>query len=120
MAPALTNQNFLRAHLRQFIWVRGSTDGESRIRVMRVKDGLKRGLPQEIASISLKRSYDEHTGEALDGAWLEYMKHRPFTARGYLENPHGKWMRRLTEQMVGEDEEVRRRAAAGTLRPPGR
>ena len=117
---ALRNENFLRSHIRQFIWVRGTSDGESRIRITRVKDGLKSGLSPEIATVPAANADLETVGKALDAAWLEYMKHRPFTARGYLENPHGKWMRRLTDQMVREDEEVRRRAAAATLLPPGR
>ena len=117
---ALQNHDFLRSNIRQFILVRGSTNGESRIRIIRVKDGLKSGLISEIATVPAANADLQAAGKALDAAWLEYMKHRPFTARGYLENPHGKWMRRLTDQMVGEDEEVRRRAAAGTLRPPGR
>ena len=117
---ALEDQDFLHKHIRQFIWVRGTTDGESRIRVTRVKDGLKTGLSTEIATVPAATADFESIGKALDAAWLEYMKHRPFTARGYLENPHGRWMRRLTDQMVGEEEEIRRRAAAGTLAPPGR
>jgi hypothetical protein len=119
LLPALTNQSFLERHLRQFIWVRGGSDGESRIRIARVKDGLKLGLPLELATISGVRDR-KAIDDALDVAWLEYMKTRPFTARGYLENPHGKWMRRLADQMVWEDEEIRRRAVAGTLIPPGR
>jgi hypothetical protein len=117
---ALTNQNFVHRHIRQFVWVRGTVDGESGIRVTRVKDGLRRGLSPEIATIPTTGNNLKAIGNALDAAWLEYMKDRPFTARGYLENPHGKWMRHLKDQMVTEDEEMRRRAAAGTLQPPGR
>jgi hypothetical protein len=85
-----------------------------------VKDGLKPGLPSDIAAIATGGSDLKAISGSLDAAWLEYMKARPFTARGYLENPHGKWMRRLSDQMIREDEEIRRRAAAGTLLPPGR
>jgi hypothetical protein len=48
------------------------------------------------------------------------MKERPLTARGYLENQHGKWMRGQAGQMTTEDDEIRTRAAAGTLLAPGR
>jgi hypothetical protein len=62
----------------------------------------------------------EALGKALDQAWLTYMKDRPLNARGYLENPHGGWMRSVKDQMLTEESEIRRRAAAGTLLPPGR
>jgi len=48
------------------------------------------------------------------------MKDRPLTARGYLENQHGKWMRSVGPQMIEEEEALRKRAAAGTLVAPGR
>jgi hypothetical protein len=120
MPAAITNRVFLERHIRQFIWVRGTAEGESRIRIVRVKDGLKQGLSPEIATIAMGSDDLKTIDQSLDAAWLEYMKARPFTARGYIENPHGKWMRRLSEQMISEDEEIRRRATAGTLLPPGR
>lgn len=117
---ALQNSDFLRWHVRQFIWVRGATNGESRIVIRRVKDGLKAGLPVELAPLNPASMNLEKLGNALDLEWLTYMKDRPFTARGYLENPHGKWMRGVKDQMIGEEQEIRRRALAGTLLPPGR
>ena len=39
---------------------------------------------------------------------------------GVIENQHGKWMRGQASQMTTEDDELRKRAAAGTLLPPGR
>ena len=72
----------------------------------------------EIAEISATRA--EELGQALDAAWIEYMKQRPLTARGYLDNPHGKWMRSVGDQMVSEERELRSRAVAGTLLAPGR
>jgi hypothetical protein len=59
-------------------------------------------------------------GEALDAAWLAYMKDRPLVAKGYLDNPHGRWMRGQAEQMTTEEQQIREKARAGTLLPPGR
>jgi hypothetical protein len=59
-------------------------------------------------------------GEALDRAWMRYMKDRPRTARGYAENAHGKMVDRIKDDMVGDEEAVAARAKAGTLRAPGR
>jgi hypothetical protein len=117
---ALNDPEFLRWHVRQFIWVRGETNGLSRIVVSRVKDGLKKGLPTELASIDAGSVSKKELGEALDAAWLEYAKHRPLVARGYLDNPHGGWMRSVKDQMLTEEQEVRSRALAGTLLAPGR
>jgi hypothetical protein len=115
---ALEDPAFLRRHVREFIWVRGKGDGPGRIAVRRARDGLKPGLSTELASIDAAASC-EAIGAALDRAWLEYMKDRPFIARGYLENPHGKWMRGMSDQMLGEEETIRRLAREGKLLPPG-
>ena len=117
---ALRDSTFLRWHVRQFIWARGETNGATRIVVRRVKDGLKAGLPSELAEIDARKLSKAELGKALDRAWIEYAKNRPLTARGYLENPHGKWMRSVADQMITEEKEVRTRAAAGTLLAPGR
>ena len=117
---ALRDSNFLRWHVRQFIWARGETNGPSRIELRRVKDGLKSGLPTQIAEIDAASVSKSKLGEAFDAAWIEYTKHRPLTARGYLDNPHGKWMRSVGDQMISEERELRSRAAAGTLLAPGR
>src|SRR5688572_24313279 len=117
---ALRDPDFLRWHIRQFIWVRGETNGPSRVVVKRVKDGLKAGLSTELATIDAEKLPNKEIGAALDAAWLGYMKHRPLTARGYLDNPHGKWMRSVSQQMISEEQELRTRATAGTLLPPGR
>jgi hypothetical protein len=118
--PALENPEFLRWHVRQFIWVRGSTNGPSRITVERVKDGLPAGMPAQLAVLQGQALSLQALGKALDEAWVAYMKERPLAARGYLENPHGTWMRSVKDQMLSEESEIRRRAAAGTLLPPGR
>lgn len=117
---ALRDAKFLRWHLRQFIWSRGETNGPGRIEIRRVKDGLKSGLGTDVARVDAEMLSKKELGQALDAAWMEYMKHRPLTARGYLDNPHGKWMRSVGDQMVAEERELRSRAAAGTLLAPGR
>jgi len=117
---AFSNSDFLRWHVRQFIWVRGNTNGASRITIERVKDGLAGGLSTELAVLDPGALSMEALGQALDKAWFAYMKDRPLAARGYLENPHGSWMRSVKEQMLSEESEIRRRAADGTLLPPGR
>lgn len=117
---ALADADFLRWHVRQFIWVRGRTNGESRLLVRRVKDGLKEGRSTELAELRPTTMTPKELGHSLDAAWLTYMKDRPLTARGYLENQHDKWMRGQASQMTTEDDEIRARAAAGTLLPPGR
>jgi hypothetical protein len=117
---ALEDADFLRRHVRQFVWVRGSTEGESNLTIRRVSDGLKAGLPPELAVLRPASLTKVELGAALDKAWLVYMKDRPLTARGYLENEHGKWMRNQAQQMITEDDETRARAGAGTLLPPGR
>lgn len=118
--PALEDPQFLAWHVRQFIWARGEPGGESRLRILRVKDGLKADLDTDLATLRPAELSRERLGQALDRAWLEYMKHRPYTARGYLENPHGRWMRGREDQMVREEESIRRLARKGTLLPPGR
>ena len=80
LPAALQDSEFLRWHVRQFIWVRGSEKGESRIVVRRVKEGLKPGLAAEIAAIPAGEAPLETVGKALDGAWMTYMKDRPRTA----------------------------------------
>ncbi|HTD87892.1 MAG TPA: hypothetical protein VK850_15055 [Candidatus Binatia bacterium] len=117
---ALNNSDFLRWHVRQFIWVRGSTNGASRITLERVKDGLSPGLSTELAVLDPNAFSLEALGHELDHAWFVYMKDRPLAARGYLENPHGAWMHSVKDQMLSEESEIRRRAKVGTLLPPGR
>jgi len=116
----LEDSNFLRRHVREFIWVRGQTNGPSQWSVCRVKDGLKAGLSTELALLRPAEMSRVELGQALDRAWLEYMQNRPNTARGYLDNPHGTWMRSVSRQMLEEEETIATRAAQGTLLPPGR
>jgi hypothetical protein len=117
---ALRNSDFLRWHVRQFIWVRGKSDGPSRVTIRRVKDGLKAGLPTELATLNPKAMDLKALGESLDAGWLTYMKDRPLVARGYLENEHGGWMSGMADQMSSEEQVIRTRAREGTLLPPGR
>ncbi len=117
---ALQDSDFLRWHVRQFIWIRGSETGESRIVVKRVKEGLRPGLPTEIAAIPAGEAPHGKLGKALDEAWTTYMKDRPRTARGYSENPYGKMFERIKDDMVGDEEAIAAQAKAGTLLAPGR
>ena len=119
MPAALLDSDFLRWHVRQFIWIRGNPNGESRIVVKRVKEGLKPGLRTELAAISAAASPAE-VGKALDQAWLAYMKDRPKTARGYSENPAGRMFDGIKGHMIGQEETLAAQAAAGTLLAPGR
>lgn len=120
--PALQDPALLRRHVRQFIWVRGKSapGAAGRIIVRRVKDGLADGLSTDIASIDPRALSQRELGQALDAAWLTYMKDRPLVAKGYLDNPHGRWMRGQAEQMTTEERQIREKARAGTLLPPGR
>lgn len=117
---ALRDSTFLGRHVRQFIWKRGGEDGQTTLRLSRVRDGLPESLPTDLGTLRGEQLDAEALGTALDAAWLTYMKNRPLTARGYLENEHGGWMRGVSAQMLREDEEVRRQARNGTLVPPGR
>ena len=78
------------------------------------------GKPTQLAVLDPTSLSLEMLGKGVDEAWLAYMKDRPLAARGYLENPHGAWMRSVKDQMLSEESEIRRRCVAGTLLPPGR
>ena len=117
---ALHDPAFLRRHVRQFLWKRGDEEGESRLVLRRARDGLPAHLDTGLEELRGEALVSEALGVALDEAWLRYMKDRPLTARGYLENEHGRWMRGVSAQMLGEDESIRRLARDGKLRPPGR
>ena len=117
---ALRDREILRKHVRQFIWKRGRPDGESTVRIRRVRDGLPDELNTDLAVLRGEQLEADALGAALDRAWLAYMKDRPLTSRGYLENKHGGWMRKVAPQMLDEDQAIRARASEGTLLPPGR
>jgi hypothetical protein len=118
--PALRDSAFLRRHLRQFIWKQGDSEGEPTIRIRRARDGLPAGFATELANLRGDQLEADNLSKALDGAWLSYMENRPLTARGYLENKHGGWMRQVAPQMLSEDTSLREQARSGTLMPPGR
>lgn len=120
LPAALRDSEFLKNHVRQFIWRRGREDGDPSVQLSRVRDGLPDELPTDLGAIAGKDLEAESLGKALDDAWRTYMKDRPLTARGYVENEHGGWMRNVAAQMLREDEGVRKHARAGTLVPPGR
>jgi hypothetical protein len=109
----LKDPAFLRRHLRQFIWTRGSAEGEPRLTVRQIEPE-----PRELAVLSLAGTRAEAVSRELNRAWLEYMKVRPMTARGYIDNPHGRWLKPVMERAHREELEVREQALAGTLWPP--
>jgi hypothetical protein len=109
------DSEFLRRHVRQYIWERGTTEGPPRILVRHVTFDLA-----DLATIDLAQADADSVSEQLDAVWLEYMKERPMVARGYIDNPHGNWLRRVMEKVHLEELQVREAAEAGTLVPPGR
>jgi hypothetical protein len=110
----LRDSKFLHRHVRQFIWQRGTTDGPPRIVVRQFAP-----TRTDLATIDLADD-TVAVSEQADSAWLAYMKERPMVARGYIDNPHGNWLRGVMEQVHLEEIQVRKAAEAGTLAPPGR
>jgi len=111
----LRDVKFLRRHLREFVWERGAEDGPARI-VVRQFEPERRDL----ATIELDGSSAEQVGQQLDAAWLAYMVDRPMIARGYIDNPHGNWLKNVMEKVHQEELQVRDLAKRGTLTAPGR
>jgi hypothetical protein len=111
----LKDSNFLRRHVRQFIWERGRTDGPPRIILRQFSPART-----DLATVDLAADDAAKVSEPLDAAWLSYMKDRPMVARGYIDNPHGNWLRGVMEQIHLEEVQVRAAAEAGSLVPPGR
>jgi len=106
---------FLRRHLRQFVWTRGQPGGESRVIVRQLAPAEKR-----LASLDLASLEADELGRALDRAWREAMAERPMTARGYIDNPHGRWLEAVMEGAYREELLIRQQATEGMLTPPGR
>jgi hypothetical protein len=114
-AVPLKDSEFLRRHVRQFVWERGTTEGSPRIVVRQFAP-----TRTDLATIDLAGADAAKVSEQLDAAWLSYMKERPMVARGYIDNPHGNWLRDVMEQVHLEEVQLRKAAEAGTLTPPGR
>lgn len=106
---------YLKKHLRQFIWTHEGTNGPARLSVRQLQPEAK-----VLASLSLHDAKPEEVSRDLDRAWLEYMKVRPLVARGYIDNPHGRWLKKTMEVIHQEEMWVREAALKGTLQPPGR
>lgn len=114
--PALLREEaFLRKHLRQFIWTRGDTSGAARVTVRQVEPE-----PKTLAALMLTDGSARQVSRELDQAWREYMKVRPLVARGYIDNPHGRWLQPVMEKAHREELSLREKARKGTLLPPGR
>lgn len=116
LPPILDNADFLRWHLRQFVWTRGQTNGPGRLVIQRVMNRQH----TELATIETTALAPRQLGQKLDEVWRNYMKQRPFTARGYAENPHGKMFDSIKTRMFDEEVTIRQQALDGTLLPPGR
>jgi hypothetical protein len=59
-------------------------------------------------------------GRLLDRDRLASMEERPMTARGDIDNPHGRWLEAVMEGADREGLRIRREASEGTPTPPGR
>jgi hypothetical protein len=75
---------------------------------------------KELLSLALAKATPAALSKELDRAWLEYMKERPLTARGYIDNEHGNWLKKVMEKAHEEEVQVREEAKKGTLTSPGR
>jgi hypothetical protein len=111
----LDDEAFLRRHLRQFIWTRGPAEGGPRITVRQFEPE-----PAALTVFHPGQVTADEAGRLLDDAWREYMKVRPLVARGYIDNPHGNWLKPVMEKAHQEELRVRDEALKGTLVPPGR
>jgi hypothetical protein len=111
----LQDQEFLRRHVRSFIWERQVADDAPRLTVWQFEPTRK-----ELVTIDLSSASMEEVSRQLDAAWLAYMQDRPMLARGYIDNAHGKWLRAVMEEVYREEVQLRDAATAGTLLPPGR
>jgi hypothetical protein len=113
--PWLDESDFLRRHVRQFLWMRGERFAEPRITLRQLEPERR-----ELARIALSDITADQLSEALDKAWLAYMQFRPLTARGYIDNEHGNWLKNVMERAHAEEVRVREAALRGELPPPGR
>jgi hypothetical protein len=111
----LDQPEYLRQHLRQFIWKRGEADVAPRITVRQLEPRRC-----DLATIDLADVTPERLSELLDEAWQAYMLERPLIARGYIDNEHGNWLRRVMEGAHEEELRVQDEAQRGVLQPPGR
>jgi hypothetical protein len=111
----LDRPEFLGKHLRQFIWTRGERRAEPHLTVRYLEPECK-----QLLSLPLTGAEPAEVTRALDSAWREYMKVRPMVARGYIDNPHGRWLKPVMERVHLEELRLREEALAGTLKPPGR
>jgi acylphosphatase len=111
----LDQPDFLRRHLRQLIWARAARDGPARLTVRMLEPQEK-----ELLALDPTQTTPVELSKALDRAWLQYMKERPLTARGYIDNAHGGWLKQVMERAHEEELRVRDEARKGSLTPPGR
>jgi hypothetical protein len=115
VAEWLDQPEFLRRHLRQFIWTRGAPTGPARLTVRMLEPERR-----ELLSLDLTTTTGAEASQALDRVWLDYMKQRPLVAQGYYDNKFGNWLRAVMEEAHREEVRVRDEAVKETLLPPGR
>jgi acylphosphatase len=111
----LDRSDMLHRHVRQFIWTRSGSDEKGTIAIRQLEPERN-----ELLALGLEMTSREEVSQALDRVWLEYMKERPMVARGYIDNPHGNWLKRVMEETHKEEVSVRESAIKGLLSPPGR
>jgi hypothetical protein len=111
----LDQPEYLRRHLRQFIWKRGEADAAPRITIRQLEPRRR-----DLATIDPADVTPERLSELLDDAWRAYMVERPLTARGYIDNEHGNWLRRVMEGAYEDELRIQDEAQRGVLQPPGR
>lgn len=110
----IEERSFLEKHLRQFVWTQEPADSP------RISIEMFEPDRRVLASFDLAEVTPAQAGERLDSAWVEYMKVRPMLARGYIDNPHGNWLKNVMEKVHQEEVQVREQALKGLLSPPGR
>jgi hypothetical protein len=111
----LDDPDFLRRHVRQFVWTRSAKGSLPRLTIQQHEPE-----PRRLAEIDLDSVTATEAVSQLDAAWLAYMKARPFVARGYIDNEHGNWLKAVMERAYSEELQVKGEAESGILRPPGR
>lgn len=121
------DQEFLRRHLRQFWWQKGSPDGPARLVVLNAHDTPAGGEPSELtgacpagkvptvmATVDLSGGVrPDEVSPVLDECWRRYMSARPSNADNLT------FAKDNVERFKALDATVRRLARDGNLLAPG-
>ena len=122
-----SNQEFLRRHVRQFWWQKGSAEGPARLVVLNVHDTPRDSQPTELtgacpvgkvptvmATIDLSGGVElERVSPILDRCWRAYMSDRPSNADNLS------FAKDNIARFKDLDAKVRQLARDGDLRAPG-